>query len=405
MPRRQAQPPGALSLTPTADDLDDSRVSAKRVELVGRIPFDCDAAEAGIRLGGGVRAALHTVEGREYVRVIGQPVVRTGQGALPYAVSLSVMMPPDVLNAVHGWRDSKGCIDLPAPWGGKVALFEEGAEPPQEVLFYQLPCCYHLSLFRKLLENAGIAVTNLEPLVDGATGLPRADAARALVTPGKLAPDQVITMQHPDGTLIASIRVRPLSRLPPPPGEQPASAAGSPARPGRSTPAALAAAPPQAARRAGSPGGPAAARNNRGPAAPGARRSHSPAAAGARRNHSPAAPGARRSRSPAGPANGSAAARTGGRAPAAARQPSPDPHTPAEQQPCESGAAAKRPCIQRPPPCGVTTANPFDRLTDSDDMDAEPAALLAQQEAAAAAAATTEPADTPMTDGSGGGGS
>ena len=425
-PTRGREPSPPLSLPCTSDELDLHKFSHACFRLVAKIPHGTPPHEALARFAPAAAEFVRDLEGDdEDSRVTVQRAyfsLRTQTVTQPFVCT------PDESDRVRRATDSSSFVYLHR-WGGQAAAFFGNGPALKQYSLHDLPLGVdHELVAAQLHKHAGIEVEETLSVLDGPTGLPRADAARLLVTAGTFLPGSIL-LKLPGGT-IHTVQVRAISALPPAPGEQAPRATYADAAAGHGPPPAPVPAGAAWGRAAPAPAASGAAAPARGPVGAGAGtglrlvgrpgRSPSPhsdsdsshwrtAAGGASpRQHSLAGGGAAaaaaaaagraspRSRSPPAACRGptahpAAGQPSGGQAsprsrspPAARRGPTVRPAagqpTGGQDSPCGS-AAGSRPVSPTAQAAAkrLRTLNPFATLTDQADMDATPGSLLAPQ--------------------------
>ena len=403
-PTRGRGSPPPLSLQCTSDELDVAKFSYAAVRFVARIRPGSTPQEAQACF---APAAAEFVRGLEGDDDDGRMTVkRAFFSQRTQTVTQPFVCTPEESDRLRRATDSNGWVDLPR-WGQAAVFFGDGPALREFSVFDMPVGVEHEFLGALLLQQANIEVLETVSVQDELTGLPRADAARLLVTADTCLPSSII-LQLPDGN-VHTIQVRAISALPPAPGEQAPRATYADAAAGHGPPPApvpagaawgrAAPAPSAAAAAAGGPAGAGAGtglrlvgRPARQPSPPSGSGSSQwrgrPAGAAAAAAAGGASP---RQRSPAGGGAAAAAAAAAGRAsprshsPPAARQAPPArtaPGQPGGRQDSPSGSTAgSRPASPTAQAAAkrLRIANPFATLTDQDNMDADPGTLLAPQ--------------------------
>ena len=197
--------------------------SAACVRFLGRIPYNLGAQEAVSNFGQAVGDLV-----RELQRAVDDTIPplssrlfasKTKGSSVPSVVSMEITMPREMVPALLDRRDSRGFVPLPAPWGGLAALFTGSSGEVRSAHLLGLPPRLPLTHLQDLLRKGGIPVHELCRVPDPATGFERGDMARLVVPATTKLPDDLTILEEETGNTLASIRVRPISSLPPAPGE------------------------------------------------------------------------------------------------------------------------------------------------------------------------------------------
>lgn len=233
MPAATREPRGPLVIAVPMSAWRERARSGVPVRVVARIPYGQQPADAGRRLAEGaatlLRSLLPALDGGQQPRSGRVFPVKSAGSAHPHAVGVEFFVSREMERALLDRRDGDGWLPLPQPWGAPAALF--AGDPHQqvrEVRLEGLPLCLELPYLQELLCSQQIDVRSLEPLTDSATGFPRCDAAVMRVPSDTKLPSDIKLADAAGRSTLASIRVRPLSQLPPLPADaaSPAAAAG-----------------------------------------------------------------------------------------------------------------------------------------------------------------------------------
>ena len=376
--------------------------SAACVRFLGRIPYNLGAQEAVSNFGQAVGDLV-----RELQRAVDDTIPplssrlfasKTKGSSVPSVVSMEITMPREMVPALLDRRDSRGFVPLPAPWGGLAALFTGSSGEVRSAHLLGLPPRLPLTHLQDLLRKGGIPVHELCRVPDPATGFERGDMARLVVPATTKLPDDLTILEEETGNTLASIRVRPISSLPPAPGGEAsgsyaAAAAGVPLAgsppsrppPGSSAVAAAAVAAGQPSRQ------PVGQQSDRGALSPdpgqGTKASETsaarqPASQQQRQAGSQRGSGVSRGRSRSPMGSPRARAGSVGRRSAA---------SPARRHPADGVAlpgTAKKQIVTAADgkQAAIPSANRFDRLSDMTDMDTDANTMAAQMAATTTAA-------------------
>jgi hypothetical protein len=402
---RESPPP--LSLPCTSDDIDLRKFSHAHVRFVARIPLGMSFQEALQRFARAAGKYVRdlTEEDDEDGRVTARRAYAS-QGS--QTVTQPFVVSPAASDRLRDAADSNSWVHLPG-WGAEGAVFFGDGPALKQYSLWDMPIGVERGFVAEmLLKHAGIEVLETVSVQDELTGLPRADAARLLVTADTCLPGS-LHLLLPDGTT-HTIQVRAISALPPALGEQAPRATYADAAAGHGPPPA----PEPAGAAWGRAASGAAAAAAAGPVGAGAGTSQQLVGRPARQPspHSDsgsshwrscqggtAAAAAAGGASPRqhGPARGGAAAAAAAAGRVSPRSRSPRSRSPpAARQNPPARPAAGQPSGRQDSPSGSTAgsrpasptaqtaakrlrANPFAALTDQDDMDASPGTLLAPQ--------------------------
>lgn len=392
---------------------------AIKLRFVGRIPTAWAAETARMHLGEGVSALLQEVQRA----VDGGPLPRVGRvyataskGAQqPNTVCMEVAVSRELEIALRDRLGPKNWVQLQAPWNGLVAVFTGGPGEVREAHVSGFEPTTPLDYAQELLEHGGIPVVEVCSLPSVyVAGTESGDTVHLVVAANTKLPSGLV-INGSAGEGLVSLKIRPISNIPPAPGGDnratyAAAAAAGGTGSGMPLVAAAAGQPAAASRQPGSAAGP------RGGTAPSGQRPGSPSGSGPASSRPPGGP---HNTGDAGPAGGrramssSPTRRTaaGGNPGGSRRGATPPPRgadgaklqrqlspggglrgrsrarynlrRPADNRPTRSlspGSAAKKQIVATPAggPAAVPSANPFAQLNDADDMDETPADVAAR---------------------------
>lgn len=396
MPFQAAENPRALCVRVSADAWGEARAPGVPVRFAGKIPVSWGAEEAlhafCKAVGEVVRDVGRGVDAPSSWRASRQFAAKSKGASLPSSVTMEVLMPRELEVALRDRLDERGWVQLPEPWGGMAAVFTGGPGEVRAAHLLGLPPSLELPFLQSLLEASNFNVRELTRLACplAGEGFERGDVARLVVPASTKLPEEIQICADSTGEALAVLRVRPISSLPPAPGERGSyatAAAGAAVRP-----------PP-----AGGPGGAAGSgqpvqRPGGGSGRPlslGGQRGQQPGGSGGRppaqgSQQGQQSGGSQRAQGSRGGAVSGAAGGGGGRGNRRSSRsperggasgelalqhehpPSGQPGSDSKKQKVEGAAGAA---------AALPTHNRFSNLTDSDDMDAEAAALAATQQA------------------------
>lgn len=385
--------PRALCVRVSADAWGEARAPGVPVRFAGKIPVSW-SAEVALNVfcksvGELVRDVGRGVDAPSSWRTSRQFAAKSKGASLPSSVTMEVFVPRELEVALRDRLDARGWVDLPEPWGGQAAVFTGGPGEVRAAHLLGLPPSIELPFLQGLLEASNITVRELTrvacPLAG--EGFERGDVARLVVPANTKLPDEIKFCDDSTGDALAVLRVRPISSLPPAPGERSSyatAAAGA---------AAAAVCPPlvhggqPVQRPGGTSGRPSASGGHRGQH-PGGSGGHLPSPGSPRGQQSG---GSQRTPGAAcGAAGGGGGSKGGRRSPSLERSITSggaalQHEHPGGEQP---GSDSKKQKVEGATGATavVPTHNRFSDLTDHDDMDVEAAALAATQQAADGAA-------------------
>ncbi|KAL4852850.1 Transposon TX1 uncharacterized protein [Chlorella vulgaris] len=226
MPARAAAAPRVLAATVNGGDWRAGAREGVPVRLFGRIPIDWTAEAAIQRFGTAAGAIFRDLQGAGLATVRSSRVfASSGRGTQPYLVGMHLHVSREVADELQGQVDDRSYLPLPAPWGGFAVAYIDSSTSLREVHLQGVPLNMTQQCLRSFLQAHHIFPTRLDDVVDPITGLARGDLVVMEVANKTKLPSMIVVFDE-QGAVLATIRVRPVSGLPPAPGA-PATAGGS----------------------------------------------------------------------------------------------------------------------------------------------------------------------------------
>ncbi|KAI3431291.1 hypothetical protein D9Q98_004351 [Chlorella vulgaris] len=226
MPARAAAAPRVLAATVNGGDWRAGAREGVPVRLFGRIPIDWTAEAAIQRFGTAAGAIFRDLQGAGLATVRSSRVfASSGRGTQPYLVGMHLHVSREVADELQGRVDDRSYLPLPAPWGGFAVAYIDSSTSLREVHLQGVPLNMTQQCLRSFLQAHHIFPTRLDDVVDPITGLARGDLIVMEVANKTKLPSEIVVSDE-QGAVLATIRVRPVSSLPPAPGA-PAAAGGS----------------------------------------------------------------------------------------------------------------------------------------------------------------------------------
>ncbi|KAL4856066.1 Transposon TX1 uncharacterized protein [Chlorella vulgaris] len=217
-------PPRVLAATVNGGDWRAGAREGVPVRLFGRIPIDWTAEAAIQRFGTAAGAIFRDLQGAGLATVRSSRVfASSGRGTQPYLVGMHLHVSREVADELQSQVDGRHFLPLPAPWGGFAVAYIDSSTSLREVHLQGVPLNMTQQCLRSFLQAHHIFPTRLDDVVDPVTGLARGDLVVMEVANKTKLPSEIVVSDE-QGAVLATIRVRPVSGLPPAPGA-PATAA------------------------------------------------------------------------------------------------------------------------------------------------------------------------------------